>query len=78
MANKVYVAFPIEEGQNYEDYAGQLIAHSLDVVDASTNYEMLKRRLEDRIKRDPSRRYMIFGGSTIAEIAAPPVRFRDA
>lgn len=76
--SKIYVAFPIEEGQNYGEYARALVSRYYTPFDADTSYAALKRRLEAHIASKPSDRFMIFGGTTIGEIAAPPVRWRDA
>lgn len=55
---------------------GESIAQS--VVMAETSLNLLKERLTKRIQDNPSETWLITTATTLAEIAGPPVRFRDA
>lgn len=46
------------------------------IVDRS--YEVLKRKVEARIKQEPNEKWLLFSGTTLAETSAPPVTFRSA
>lgn len=45
---------------------------------AETSLNLLKERLTKRIQDNPSETWLITTATTLAEIAGPPVRFRDA
>jgi hypothetical protein len=74
----LYVAVSVHEAQDYELIAAQ-INQSTHVFGqmASTDYSALKRRIEDRIRNNPSERYLILSGLTVAETTHPPVTFRS-
>lgn len=44
---------------------------------ADTSKDALQEKVKDAIRRSPDRKYMIFNLSSIAELAEPPIRFRN-
>lgn len=43
----------------------------------SDSQSELKERVKDAISRDVNQKWVIFSGNTVAEMAAPPIRFRQ-
>lgn len=45
---------------------------------ASKSYEEVKRYVERRIKTNPTEKWLLFSGTTLAETPTPPITFRSA
>lgn len=76
--NKIYLALMIDEARDYNRLADDIRHHRHIPFDADTSFSALKFRVEEMIRNDPNKRFLICGGTTIAEISAPPVRWFDA
>lgn len=72
----LYTAILVFEGEKYSDTAERINEKSATVM-ADTSYENLKRKVGERIRANPTERWVISGATVLAQISAPPVTYRQ-
>lgn len=80
----IYIAIRTD-GDNFQQMADRIDSfkpmHDLGMsalIMSETSLNLLKERLTKRIQDHPEETWLITTATTLAEIAGPPVRFRDA
>lgn len=84
VAKTLHIAVQISDSGNEEFGYDYIADHINDLkfshlaMMAETSGEKLKSRVGERVNRHPEERWLILSGHILAEISAPPVRFRPA
>ncbi|QIG66076.1 hypothetical protein PQB35_gp20 [Ochrobactrum phage vB_OspP_OH] len=72
----LYTAILVFDGEMYSDTAERINEKSATII-ADTSYESLKRKVEERIRANPTEQWVISGATVLAQISAPPVTYRQ-